>query len=267
MRYTLGFIGAGNMAGAIINGIVSAQLHSPAEMAVYDIKNTQCESFAKRGLSVFPSALHLAESCDYLVLAVKPQNFTNVLREIKPAVQKETVFISIAAGISAEFIKQELGFDAKVVRVMPNTPLLIGCGSVAISCVQPTSNEEFEFAKRIFGAAGAVEEVSADKMNEVIPLNGSSPAYIYLFAKTFVDRAVEAGFDADTANRLFCNALIGSAKMMLEAGKSHQELIDMVTSPAGTTYAGLEALHRNHFEKALIECFDDTVRRAYELGK
>ncbi|MGI5967116.1 MULTISPECIES: pyrroline-5-carboxylate reductase [Anaerotruncus] len=267
MQCKIGFIGAGNMAGAIINGIVSSGLLKPEEIAVNDVRAAQVESYTSRGFAGCDTIAQLVESCAYVVLSVKPQNFPDVLAQIKPAAKPDTVFISIAAGMSAEYIKKALGFDAKVVRVMPNTPLLIGCGAVAISRVDPTSPEEFAFAKSIFAAAGQVEEVDADKMNEVIPLNSSSPAYIYLFAKVFVDRAAELGFDPDVANRLFCNTLIGSAKMMMETGKTHQELIDMVTSPAGTTFEGLAALGRNNFEKALTECFDDTIRRAYELGK
>ena len=197
MQCKIGFIGAGNMAGAIINGIVSSGLLKPEEIAVNDVRAAQVESYTSRGFAGCDTIAQLVESCAYVVLSVKPQNFPDVLAQIKPAAKPDTVFISIAAGMSAEYIKKALGFDAKVVRVMPNTPLLIGCGAVAISRVDPTSPEEFAFAKSIFAAAGQVEEVDADKMNEVIPLNSSSPAYIYLFAKVFVDRAAELGFDPD----------------------------------------------------------------------
>lgn len=255
------------MAGAIINGIVANKLLVPGNIAVYDVSEEQMKSYAARGFGTYSSAKELAGACNYIVLAVKPQNFPDVLSEIAAAKQTDAVYISIAAGISAQYIKELLGFDAKVVLVMPNTPLLIGCGSVAMCRVAPTSPEEFEFAKSMFKSAGTVEEIAADKMNEVIPLNGSSPAYIYLFAKVFVEHAVSLGFDSDTANRLFCNTLIGSARMMMETGMPHQTLIDMVTSPGGTTYEGLQALERCGFAQALTECFDSTVRRAYEIGK
>ena len=267
MEYTIGFIGTGNMAGAIINGIVASHMISPSQIALYDINKEKLESYRSQGFAVCKSIEALVSQCKNVVLSIKPQNFTDVLAQIRPAVNKETVFISIAAGISAQFIKENLGYDVKLVRVMPNTPLLLGCGSSAISKIDPVTEEEFSFVKKIFACAGQVETIDSEKMNEVIPLNGSSPAYIYLFAKVFVDRAVSLGFDADTANRLFCNTLIGSAKMMLESGKTHQELIDMVTSPGGTTFAGLKALEENNFNKALIQCFDDTIKRAYELGQ
>lgn len=255
------------MAGAIIGGIVSAGLLTPPQIAVYDVNTQALERYTTREFSVFISAAALVGACDYVVLSVKPQNFTDVLAQIKPTARPETVFVSIAAGIGADFIKTGLSYDAKLIRVMPNTPLLIGSGSSALTLVPPATQQEFDFVFKLFSAAGAAERVSPDQMNEVIALNGSSPAYIYLFAKAFVDHAVTLGFDADTANRLFCNSLIGSAKMMLEMGKTHQELIDMVTSPGGTTFAGLEALRRGGFEAALTDCYDATTKRAYELGK
>ena len=263
----IGFIGTGKMAGAIIDGIISSQMQRPDGIAVYDINKDVCDNYQTRGFHACNTIGQLVSDCEYVVLSVKPQSFTDVMAEIKAYANPDTVFVSIMAGISAEAIKKGLGFDAKVIRVMPNTPLLVGYGSIALSRVEPATIRELDFVKEVFASAGKVEEISPDMMNEVIPLNGSSPAYIYLFAKVFVDRAVELGFDAGVANRLFCNSLIGCAKMMMETGKTHQELIDMVTSKGGTTFKGLEALSRNHFDQALLECFDDTIERAYELGK
>lgn len=255
------------MASAIMDGIAGSGLLKQSDICVYDVNEQKRESFSERGFGVCGSVKELAGLCKYIVFSVKPQNMPDVLSELRGCASPETVYISIAAGISAETIKASLGANAKVVLVMPNTPLLIGQGATAMSCVEPTSAQEFAFAKSVFASAGIVEEIPPDKMKEVIPLNGSSPAYIYLFAKLFVEAGVRDGLDADVANRLFCQSLIGSAKMMLESGKTHQELIDMVTSPKGTTFEGLEALKRCGFDKAVAKCSADTVRRAYELGK
>lgn len=263
----IGFIGAGKMASAIINGVISSEILQPSEIAVYDINQDVCDHYQTKGYQVSKTIGELVSSCKYIVLSIKPQHFSEVIEQVKSKATINHIFVTIMAGISAQSIKAAVGFDAKVIRVMPNTPLLVGYGSIALSRVNPASIEEFEFVKKIFASAGKVEKISPDMMNEVIPLNGSSPAYIYLFAKVFVDRAVELGFNKETANHLFCNTLIGCAKMMMETGKSHQELIDMVTSKGGTTYKGLEALSRNHFDQALLECFNDTIKRAYELGK
>ncbi len=255
------------MAGAIISGAIDAGRLSPGEICVYDISEEKTAAYAKRGLRVCQSPAKLAGLCKYVVLAIKPQNFEEVLSQLAGAVSDETVLISIAAGISPSYIKSKLGEGSKVVQVMPNTPLLIGFGATAISKAEPTTQEEFDFACGLFASAGVVEQIDNRLMNEVIPLNGSSPAFIYQLTKLFVDRAQQLGFERECANRLFCNTLIGAAQMMLTTGMDHQALIDMVTSPAGTTFSGLQALAENGFDEAIIKAYDATVRRAYELGR
>lgn len=264
---TLGFIGTGNMASAIYNGIVSKRILPANEIGVYDINAVKLADFAQKGSIVHATAQEVVKNCHYVVLSVKPQNYEELLKELATVAKPETVFISIAAGMTAPYIKSCLGYDAKVVVVMPNTPMLIGYGTVAMSNASPTTDEEFAYVMSIFGAAGEVAEIPADKMNEVIPFNGSSPAFIYRIAQIFVNNAVELGFDADTANKLFCSTLIGSARMMLDTGKTHQELIDMVTSPGGTTIRGLNAMNEHGLEEALRAGIEDCIKRAYELGK
>ena len=198
---------------------------------------------------------------------MKPQQAEEVLREMAPAMGPETVVVSIAAGISARYIRGILGEGTKVVLVMPNTPLLVGCGATAVARCQPTTQEEFDYVKGVFSSAGLVEEIPADKMNEIIAVSGSTPAYLYLFAQCFCRYAVEQGIDFDTANRMFCQTMAGAAKMMTETGMTHQQLIDMVTSPKGTTLMGLEALKEGGLEELVRRCCDATIRRAYELGR
>ncbi len=263
----LGVIGAGNMATAIIHGIIKGGLLKPDQMGVYDINPERVKDFSDLGLSGFDSPGALAANSEYLLLSVKPQNFEELLTSIRSDIPSDTVIISIAAGISHEYISGLLGRPAKVVQVMPNTPLLVGKGSTAMSFVPPTTQQEFSYVAELFGCAGAVECIDSTLMNEVIPLNGSSPAYIYRFAQVFCDRALELGFDRDAANRLFAHTLIGAAAMMLETDKDHQSLIDMVTSPGGATFEGLKAMEKHDFKKAMIDTYDATVKRAYELGK
>ena len=149
---------------------------------------------------------------------------------------------------------------------MPNTPVLVGCGASALSCINPTSREEFEEVKNIFAASGLAVEISSDLMLEVIPINGSSPAVFYWMAQIFVENAVRRGFDFETANKLFCATMEGSAKMIIQAGKTHQELIDMVSSKGGTTLAMSSAMKESGFENSLLKGFDACVERAKELG-
>ncbi len=267
MSGKLAVIGVGNMAGAILGGVLGSGLLKPGEITMYDKAPEKMQPFVARGCVAADSAADAAGSCKYVLLSVKPQVLEGVLLSIKGSVSKNAVLISICAGVSAAFIRTTLGFDCRVVTVMPNTPLLLGSGATAIGRVEPISDEEFAFVRSIFSSAGSAYEIPADRMNEVIPLNGSSPAYIYYFAKAFVEEAVENGFSQDTAVELFSAALVGSAKMMTESGKSLDELIAMVSSPGGTTLAGLDALKSGGFEENVKACSRATIKRAYELGK
>lgn len=263
----IGFIGGGNMASAIIKGVTSASLYAPDQIGVYDISAEVTGRFQSGGYSAFASIPELVEQCEIVVLAVKPQTFSQALPQMKPAMSPDTLVVSIAAGITASSIQDAMGFPCKLVLVMPNTPLLVGEGAAALSRIEPATQEDFETVRRIFASAGIAEEVPADKISDSIPLHGSSPAFIYLLAKTLADSAEAHGIDRDTANRLVSQTLIGCAKMMTETGTSHQELIDMVCSPGGTTLAALEAMERAGYSKAIADGYEACVNRAHELAK
>lgn len=261
----IGFLGAGNMATAMISGIAKAKLS--VSICAYDPCMEKCRALSAFGVCAKESAEALAQDCAYLILAIKPQNFEAALGSIRTVVKKETVFISIAAGITPQYISNMLGFDAKVVQVMPNTPLLLGAGATALSKSALVSDEEFAFARGLFDCAGITEVIPNDKMNEVIALNGSSPAFLYLYAQQFIRYGVSVGLDEDVCLRLFAQSLIGSAKMLTDSGKTVDELIEMVSSKGGTTIAGLAALRENGIEKAVTECCKKCTARAYELTK
>ena len=263
----IGFVGGGNMATAIIHGILHGGNMEPEEIAVYGTNAEKQEVFRKHGLKACKDAKELVRACRFVLLSVKPQVLPSVLEEIAPCVTKDHVLISIAAGITCEFIREKVGFPCSVVPVMPNTPLLVGCGAVAMARVQPIAEADFEFVRDIFAMSGSVELVPEDKLNEVIPVNGSSPAFIYLFAKIASEYGARYGLDQEVCMRLFCNTLIGSAKMLLESDKSPDELIRAVCSPGGATLKGLEALEQHGFEKALNAAADACIKRAYELGQ
>lgn len=262
----IGFIGAGNMAGAILGGIVRAGGIPPAQIGVYDISEAQTAKYAAAGHPVFESVPALTAGCETVFLSVKPQTFSDILPLVRQGIRPQTLLVSIAAGIPAQRIKDAMGFDCKVVPAMPNTPLLLGCGATALAKIDPVSDAEFEYVKGLFELAGATAQVGADKLCEVIPVNGSSPAFIYRFAEVLCAKAQEAGIDREAALRLLCQTLIGSARMLLESGRSPRELIDMVCSPGGTTIAAMQALGQNGFDRALEAAFDACVRRARELA-
>ena len=190
-----------------------------------------------------------------------------MIKDIKDIDCKGKVFISIMAGVTAKSIKDSLGFDAKVVLVMPNTPLLLSKGATAMARVLPTTEEEFNFVKEIFSCAGVVCEIPDDKLCEVIPVNGSSPAFLYEFAKGFIEYGDKNGIGYDTSLKLFCQAMRGAADMMEFSENSIDELITMVSSKGGTTIEGLKALKEGNLQDTISDCCEKCVKRAYELSK
>lgn len=265
MTKTVGFIGSGNMASAIISGILKSG--AQISLMAYDLHQANYETLAGKGVRTCSASSELVAACDVVFLSIKPQNFGDVLPEIRPHVNKNAVIVSIAAGITDSYIASSLGYDAKVVLAMPNTPLLVGMGATALAKGEQVSEEEFSFVRSLFAQSGETAVISKDKMKEVISVNGSTPAYIYLFAKGFVDYAKESGIDEETALRLFCATLKGSAEMMTGSGKSIDELIKMVSSPGGTTLAGLDVFYKNDLTGTIRSSCEACTKRAYELSK
>lgn len=263
----VGFIGAGNMGSAIMKGIRSCDLADGITLYAFDAFDETLDRAVAIGAERCSSGREVTEKCKYVFLAVKPQQLDEVLDEIAPAVTVDTVIISICAGISDEYIRSKTIGDAKVVLVMPNTPLLLGEGATALAKADPCTDDEFDLVCGIFAACGKVAVISKDKMKEIIAINGSSPAFIYLYAQAFIDYAESVGIDSEVAKELFSQSLIGSAKMITDSGKSISELITMVSSKGGTTLAGLEKLREGELGKTVRECCEACTKRAYELSK
>jgi pyrroline-5-carboxylate reductase len=262
---TVGFIGAGNMGMALLKGFAPNLRAGECAVSAFDPVAAKQDELRAMGIAVERDETAVVRSCQYIVLAVKPQLCAEVLKRIKPAVNEKNVIISICAGISSSYIRDILGEQTKVIPVMPNTAMMLGKGSSAIARESNVTDEEFATAKSIIGACGAVEEIPADKMNEVICLNSSSPAYIYLFAKAFVDYAVDHGIESGAAHRMFAQNLIGAAAMITESGKTLDEMIKQVCAPAGTTIAGMQQL--TELPNLVKNACDACTKRAYELGK
>lgn len=264
--YQVGFIGVGNMAGAIIEGALQSQLYTPEQIALFDISTEKTDDFVQRGCAFVPSIPELVGQSNIVVLAVKPQQFWDILPEIKKGIQENTLLVSIAAGISGDFIQSAVGFPCKVILAMPNTPLLVGRGATVLAKVSPSTDQDLDTVRALFETAGIVEELPASKMTDSIPIHGSSPAFIYLFAKAIADNAEHLEIPRETAERLIAQTLIGSGVMLLKSGYSAQELIDMVCSPGGTTLAGMKALEESDFEQALENAFSATIWRGKQLA-
>jgi pyrroline-5-carboxylate reductase len=262
---TVGFIGAGNMGMALIKGFAPNLRVGECAVSAFDPVAAKQDELRCLGVSVERNENTVVRECKYIVLAVKPQLCAEVLERIKGSFSDNNVIISICAGISAAFIRNILGEKTKVIPVMPNTAMMLGKGSSAIAREANVTDEEFATAKSIIGACGTVEEIPSSKMNEVICLNSSSPAYIYLFVKAFVDYAADHGIDSAAAHRMFAQNLIGAAAMITESGSSLDEMIKHVCVPGGTTIAGMEQL--SGLPQLVANACDACTKRAYELGR
>lgn len=262
----VGFIGAGNMATAIIDGLLRNDSNMAANIAVFDVMPEKLSVMAQKGVSTASSIQETAEKSDIIVLAVKPQNYAEVLESLKPAVTAEKVIVTIAAGISTDYIAKTVECECSMVRVMPNTPLLLGVGATAMSR-RNISDENFKYVYDMFANGGVVEILDESQMNSVIAVNGSSPAYVYLFAKAMKDYAVKEGISEDSAMRLVCATLKGSAEMLEHSGDTPEVLIKKVSSPGGTTLKAMEKLDEKDFYNTVIEAMEACTARAMELNK
>jgi pyrroline-5-carboxylate reductase len=266
-KVKIGFIGAGNMGTAIMKGIAGSTLAEQVALYAYDHTTEKTAALAADGVTACADVPQVFKTCKYVFLAIKPQQFDSVLPQIAEEITEDTVIVSIAAGITPDYIRSQTKPQAKVIQVMPNTPLLLGKGATALSRNDAVSDAEFSFVEQLFALCGVTSVLPLDKMAEVIAINGSSPAFIYLFAKGFLDYAKEVGIDETAAKQLFAQSLIGSAAMLTDSGYDVDTLIKQVSSPGGTTLAGLDALYEGKLEDTVKDACRRCTKRAYELSK
>ena len=255
------FIGAGNMAYAIIGGMKSG------EITVYDKMKSQYDKFGD-SVKIADTVADAVKTADYVVLSVKPQNFSELTEEIrgsKVCLEGKT-FISIAAGVSCESICMGLGRDVPVIRTMPNTPLLIGKGVTALSKNEYVSDKAFDEIKEMFKASGSVFELPESKMNTVIAATSSAPAYIYYIIDCIYKEAMAEGLDGDSLLNMICEMVKGSADMIISSEKTPEELVRMVTSPKGTTEKAMEVFYSEGLDKMIARAMKACTKRAEELS-
>lgn len=262
----IGFI-AGMMAEAIARGLLGAGVGANAIIAS-DPDEKRREVF-KTQLGVVTSADNksVAKSADILILAVKPFVIPEVLDEIGGEIGTEQLVISIAAGVTTETIQSKLKVGVPVVRVMPNTPALIGKGASALAPSKFATSEHMESALQIFSAVGKAVQVGEDKLDAVTGLSGSGPAYVYMFIEALADGGVRMGLPRQTAIMLAAQTVAGAAEMVLRTESHPAELRDKVTTPGGTTIAGIATLEKAGFRSAAIEAVTAATMRSIELGK
>jgi len=268
-KYRLGILGAGNMGLAIARGAVNAGRCTPSEILLMNLTSEKRAARAAEGFAVTGSQAELYGSCEQVVLGIKPQIFDAVLPMLAAAgVAEKPLVISIAAGVSFAKMEAVLGADCPIIRVMPNTPLLLGLGASALVRNAAALPEQLENVRALFGSMGITVVFEEEKMlNEVIPYNGSAPAYVYAFIDGMARSAQEHGIAREQALELISKTCIGAAEMVLQSGKTTAELIREVCSPGGTTIEAVKVLEGAGLNAILAEASDRCIARAYELGK
>ncbi len=269
LQMKLAIIGLGNMGQSILSGILKQNIIKADNIIAADKKFSDPDFKLEDRFSeitLTSDNQKAASKADYIILAVKPQIIKFVLEDIKNSSDTK-VIISIAAGVKTELLAQYFGSEAKLVRVMPNTPALVAEGMSALYYSQEVEADEKAFVEKIFKALGETAEVKEGEMDAVTGLSGSGPAFVYLFIEALADAGVLKGLDRQTALKLAAQTVKGGAEMVLSTGSHPAELKDMVASPAGTTIAGIAELENNAFRSAVIKAVKKAAERSEELGK
>lgn len=268
MSKTLGFIGCGNMGKAMIGGILNAKLVTPESIIVGDLNEKSLSEIALiYDIKTTTDNNEVAKTSDIIVLSIKPNLYQVVIKQIKDQVKQEVIIVTIAAGKGIKGTEEMFGRKLKVVRVMPNTPALVGEGMAAICPNAAITKEELIQIVNIFESFGKSEIVDEKLMDVVTSVSGSSPAFVYMFIEAMADAAVLDGMPRNQAYKFAAQAVLGSAKMVLETGKHPGVLKDMVCSPGGTTIEGVVALEEKGFRDAVIYAMRKTTQKSIELSK
>lgn len=269
----LGFLGGGNMAQAIVKGLIAASFIEPKNILISDINAARLESL-RNDFKVKTSQVNreVAEKTDIIILAVKPQAMETVLEELGGMSLDKKLFISVAAGVSIQSIESVLkgGVESRkahVIRTMPNTPALALAGVTAIAPGSAVSKMDMKIAHRLFEAVGQTVDVPESQLDAVTGLSGSGPAYVFTIIEALSDGGVKMGLARDVARTLAVQTVLGAAQLAQESGKHTGELKDMVTSPAGTTIAGIKALEKGALRATLMDAVEQATLRSIELGK
>ncbi|HEY1559041.1 MAG TPA: pyrroline-5-carboxylate reductase [Kofleriaceae bacterium] len=266
--HSIGFVGAGNMAEAMIRGLVRGGHVAADKIAASGPRRERLDELAKQyGIAVTTDNRDLARRCGLVVLAVKPQIADKVLREIGEELHAGTLVVSICAGIDTEAIEAAVAPGVRVIRAMPNTPALVGAGATAIAAGKLASEADLTTARALFDAVGITVVLEESALDAVTGLSGSGPAYIFLILEALADAGVKVGLSRRTAQRLAAQTVMGSAKLLLETDEHPGKLKDMVTSPGGTAIAGLHTLEQGGLRTTLINAVETATKRARELGR
>lgn len=265
----IAFIGAGAMAEAVLAGLVNKEFLPNEQIAVTNRENEErlTEIQEKYGVSVSGDKEAVLTDADVVFIATKPYDLESALQDVKPYVNDQQLFISVVAGISTTYIEEVLEVSAPIIRSMPNTSATIGLSATAIAKGARALDEHVQIAADIFSAIGTVSIVEEEQMHIVTAISGSGPAYIYYFVEAMQEVAEEAGLSKEVAEQLINQTVVGAGTMLSESSLPAATLRENVTSPNGTTAAGLETLAAHHFQEAVKACVTSAKERSKALGK
>jgi len=267
MNRTIGFIGAGNMGGAMIKGLLSAGTYSPSELITSDYNESVLQNLSTEFPGIRTSTDNVnPASASVVILAIKPQAYEDVLRGIKNTVQTETIIVSIAAGLPIERIAKWFNHDVKIVRAMPNMPALVQEGMTALCRNQAVKDAEFQTVRGIFDAVGKCIILPENLMDAYTALAGSGPAWIFVLIEALADGAVREGISRIPAYEIAAQMLAGSARLVSESALHPAVLKDQICSPGGTTIEAIASLESAGFRSAIIQAFSACAARARELS-
>ena len=262
----LGFIGCGNMASAIMSGIISNGLIQADEIIGADVFAPSKEKAKETlGIQIAESNIEVVQKADAFVLSIKPQFYAQVIAEIKDCVKENQIIITLAPGKTLDWLEEQFGKQVKIVRTMPNTPAMVQEGMTAACASTFVTTEELAYVCDILKAFGDVEVVPEKLMDAVVAVSGSSPAYVFMMIEAMADAAVAEGMPRNQAYKFAAKAVMGSAKMVLETGKHPGELKDMVCSPGGTTIEAVKVLEETGFKGALMQAMEVCAEKSRSL--
>ena len=263
----IGFIGTGNMGSSIIKGILSSKFKKSENINIFDLDKEKVNNLVKEyGVNAVNSEKELAENCNIIILSVKPHIIPIVLKNLSGNVKKDTIILTIAAGISISVIENALGEDKKVVRTMPNTPAQVLSGMTAITFNKNIENSEKEIIFKLLNSFGKSVEIEEKLMHAYTGISGSLPAYVYMFMEALADGGVLCGMPRNKAYEIVAQTVAGSAKMLLETGKHPGQLKDEVCSPAGTTIEAVRVLENGNFRGNVIEAVAACTEKSKEMA-
>lgn len=264
----VGFIGAGNMASAMIGGILNSKLLSPSNIIASAKTDKTLDSIKEKyEINTTKDSVSLVKECDIVVVAVKPYVYEEVLNEIKYYIGNEKIIVTIAAGVTIKSVEDIIGNDKKIIRTMPNTPALVNCGMSSLSPNKNICEQDINAVKTIFDSFGKSQIVEESLIDVVIGASGSSPAYAFMFIEAMADCAVSYGMKREMAYEFCAQSLMGAAKMVLETKKHPGELKDMVCSPGGTTIEAVKTLENEGMRSAVIKGMTACIEKSIKMSK